>query len=90
MRYSSNPVKKAANLKKHGFNLDDAKIVIENGQTVTFEDRRFDYGEIRYITLGMLNDVVVIIATTETEKTVHVISMRKADKNEQKIYFENR
>lgn len=49
-----------------------------------------DYGEIRYITLGMLNGVVVIIATTETEKTIHVISMRKADKNEQKIYFENR
>lgn len=90
MRYTSNPVKKTANLKKHGFNLDDAQIVIENGQTVTFEDRRFDYGEIRYITLGMLNDVVVIITTTETEKTIHVISMRKADKNEQKIYFENR
>ena len=90
MRYSYDPAKKAANLKKHGLDFDDARIVIEGGRTVTFQDDRFDYDEIRYLTLGMLNDLVVIIATSETEKTIRIISMRKADKNEQKIYYENR
>ena len=51
---------------------------------------RFDYGEARYLTLGLLHGVVVIIATAETDKTIRIISMRKADKHEQKIYYENR
>ena len=89
MRYSYDPAKKAANLKKHGFNFDDAKQVFESAQTVTFEDRRFDYGETRYLTLGLLHGIVVIIAAVETDKTVRIISMRKADKHEQKIYYEN-
>ncbi|MDP1605231.1 MAG: BrnT family toxin [Rhodocyclaceae bacterium] len=89
MRYSYDPKKQAANLKKHGLDFDDAKRVIESGDTVTFEDRRFDYGEVRYLTLGLLHGEVVIIATAETDKTIRIISMRKAAKNEQKIYYEN-
>lgn len=89
MRYTYDTKKKAANLKKHGLNFYDAQSVIESGQTVTFEDRRCDYGEARYITMGLLCDVVVVIATAETDKTIRIISMRKAEKNEQKIYFEN-
>jgi len=89
MRYSYDPKKKAENLKKHGMNFDDAQGVIESIKTVTFEDKRFEYGEARYLTLGLLHGVIVIIATAETDKTVRIISMRKADKNEQKIYYEN-
>ena len=89
MRYSFDPKKKAGNLKKHGFDFDDVQGVIESTQTVTFEDNRFDYGEARYITLGLLHGKVVIIATAETDKTIRIISMRKADKHEQKIYHEN-
>ena len=89
MRYSYDPEKKAENLKKHGMDFDDARSVIESAQAVTFEDRRFDYGESRYITLGLLHGKVVIITTAETDKTIRIISMRKADKNEQKIYHEN-
>ncbi len=90
MRYSYDPEKKASNLKKHGLDFDDARSVIESGDTVTFEDRRFDYGEVRYLTLGLLDGEVVIIATAETDKTIRIISMRKAVKNEQKIFYENR
>lgn len=90
MRYNYDPDKRVSNLKKHGLDIDDARDVIEGTQTVTFEDKRFDYGEVRFLTLGLLHGVVVIIATAETDKTIRVISMRKANKNEQKIYYENR
>ncbi len=90
MRYNYDPDKRVSNLKKHGLDFDDARDVIEGTQTVTFEDKRFDYGEFRFLTLGLLHGVVVIIATVETDKTIRIISMRKADKNEQKIYYENR
>lgn len=89
MRYIFDQKKQAANLKKHGFDFDDAPQVIESGRTVTFEDRRFDYDEQRFITLGVLRDDVVVIATAETDETIRVISMRKAERNEEKIYYDN-
>lgn len=89
MQYSYDKTKKELNLKKHGLNFDDPKLVIESNKTVTFEDNRFDYGEQRFITIGLLHDALVVIVTSETEKEIRIISMRKADKNEQAIYYEN-
>lgn len=89
MRYIFDPKKQAANLKKHGYDFDDAPQVIESGRTLTFEDRRFDYDEQRFITLGVLRDDVVVITTAETDETIRVISMRKAERNEEKIYYDN-
>jgi uncharacterized protein len=89
MRYSYDRLKKAANLKKHGLDFDDARQVIESGQTVTFEDNRFEYDEPRFITMGMLSGAVVVIVTTESDTEIRIISMRKAEKDEQKIYFGN-
>ncbi|MEW5890205.1 MAG: BrnT family toxin [Pseudomonadota bacterium] len=89
MRYTYGPKKKAANLKKHGYDFDDAPQVIESDRIVTFEDRRFDYGEQRFVTLGMLRGEVVVIATAETDDEIRVISMRRAERNEEEIYYRN-
>ncbi|HMW57434.1 MAG TPA: BrnT family toxin [Accumulibacter sp.] len=89
MRYTHDPKKRAANLKKHGYDFEDAPQVIESGRTVTFEDRRFDYDEQRFITLGVLREEVVVITTAETDEEIRVISMRKAERNEQEIYYSN-
>ena len=56
---------------------------------MTFEDRRFDYGEQRFITMGLLNGEVIVVVTAETDEEIRVISMRKAEQNEQEIYFRN-
>lgn len=87
MRYTYDPKKRAANLTKHGYDFDDAPQLIESGRTVTFEDRRFDYNEQRFITLGVLREDVVVITTAETDEEIRVISMRKAERNEQEIYY---
>ena len=63
--------------------------MIEADRTVTFEDRRFDYGEQRFITLGMLRGVVVVIATAEADEEIRVLSTRKAEQNEEEIYYGN-
>lgn len=89
MHYSYNPAKQAANLKKHGLDFDDASQVIESDATVTFEDQRFDYGEPRFVTIGELQGVVIVIVTTETDDEIRIISMRKATKHEQTIYYQN-
>jgi uncharacterized protein len=89
MRYSYDPKKRAVNLKKHGYDFEDASKVIESDRTVTFEDRRSAYDEQRFITLGMLREDVVVISTAETDKEIRLISMRKAERNEQEIYYSN-
>jgi uncharacterized DUF497 family protein len=89
MRYTYDLKKRAANLKKHGYNFKDAPLVIESMATVTFEDNRFDYGEQRFITLGVLRGEVVAIATAETDEEIRIISMRKAERHEQEIYYAN-
>jgi uncharacterized DUF497 family protein len=80
--------KRASNLNKHGFDFEDAREVF-SGLTVTIEDDRFEYTERRFITLGMLREIVVVIAHTETEEEIRVISMRKATRNEEKRYFQS-
>ena len=87
MRYRYDPEKRIGNLRKHGYDFDDARQVIESARTVTFEDRRFDYNEQRFITMGMLRGEVVVIATAETEDEIRLISMRRAERHEQEIYF---
>jgi uncharacterized DUF497 family protein len=80
--------KRRANLKKHGLDFADATLVLA-GMTWTFEDARFDYGEQRFITLGLLHDTVVVMAHTETAREIRMISMRKATKREEILYFQN-
>jgi hypothetical protein len=43
----------------------------------------------RIVTMGLLDGTVVVIVTTESDTEIRIISMRKAEKNEQKIYFSN-
>lgn len=80
--------KRQANLRKHGFDFADVESVFE-GDTFTFEDDRFDYGEVRLITLGLLQGMVVVVIHAEEESLIRIISMRKADKHEQKLYFQS-
>ena len=89
MRFTFDPRKRAANLRKHGLDLADAQMVIESGATVTFEDRRFDYGEDRFLTIAPMGERLVTIVTMETAAEIRVISMRKATRNEKAIYREH-
>jgi len=87
MRFTWDEKKRRANILKHGFDFVDAQEVFE-GIALTFEDGRFDYGEERFITLGLLKGTIVVIAHTENGDEIRLISMRKATRHEQKIYFE--
>jgi uncharacterized DUF497 family protein len=78
--------KRQSNIQKHGIDFEDAGKVFK-GITLTILDNRFDYGEQRYITMGLLGDVVVVVAHTEIKTMIRIISMRKATKNEQKIFY---
>lgn len=87
MKFEWDDAKRQSNLRKHHLDFYDAAEIF-SGATFTFRDERFEYGEDRYITLGLLKGTVVVVAHTERDDIIRVISMRKATKNEQKLYFE--
>ena len=80
--------KRRTNLTTHGLDFMDAEEVFA-GPTFTFEDDRFQYLEQRFVTLGLLRGVCVSLVHTETPARIHIISFRKATKNEQIIFFHN-
>jgi uncharacterized protein len=88
MRCEWDEAKRQANLHKHRLDFADVQTVFA-GVTFTFADDRFDYDEDRYITLGLLQGSVVVIAHTERNAVIRVISMRKATRNEQSLYYQS-
>jgi uncharacterized DUF497 family protein len=86
MRFEWDEAKRRSNLKRHGFDFEDGEKVFA-GETVSDLDDRFDYGERRFLTLGLLEGKVVALTHTEIDGVVRLISLRKASKNEEKVYF---
>jgi uncharacterized DUF497 family protein len=87
MKFEWNKSKRISNLRKHGIDFVDLPPVFD-GSILTVEDERFDYGEERFVTFGLLQGRVVAVVHTESEDYIRIISARKATKYEQKTYFE--
>jgi len=87
MRYEWDEAKNRKNLAKHGLSFEDAGLLF-SGPCVTFQDDRLDYGEERLITLGLLAGRLVVIAHSPRDDGTRIISMRKGNRREQKIYQE--
>jgi len=85
--YEWDEKKSNKNLLERGLSFADAEQVFA-GPCATFEDTRFDYGEPRFITFGLLEARMVVIAHTPRREKTRIISMRKANDREQKIYQE--
>ncbi len=80
--------KRQSNLAKHGLDFADAHKVF-NAAIVLFEDNRFCYGEQRMVAVGLLDITVVIVVHVDDDDTIKIISMRRANNNEQKLYYAN-
>ena len=81
MQISYDPAKRDETLARRGLDLADAASVL-SGPTITVEDDRFDYGEPRFITIGLLRARMVIVAWTPRGDSYRIISMRKANDRE--------
>lgn len=84
--YEWDEAKRKLNLAKHGIDFRDAHSIFD-GPMVTTEDDREDYGERRFVALGLLGDMVVSLAYAERGDRVRVISIRKALKREARYFL---
>ncbi|MBJ7445141.1 MAG: BrnT family toxin [Sphingobium sp.] len=85
MEISFDPVKRLKSLEERGLDFADAAQIFD-GPIFTREDGRFDYPEPRFQTFGLINDRLMMVVWTPTEKGMRVISMRKCNDREQKAY----
>ncbi len=80
------PIKRNATLAERGLDFARAAEVFIGKHFTHLDDRR-DYLEDRYISVGWLDARLVVLVWTQRGETRRVISMRKANEREQKLFF---
>jgi uncharacterized DUF497 family protein len=81
MRITFDPAKRAATLDSRGLDFIDASRVFA-GRKLEFPDDRQAYGEVRMITVGLLDGRMVVVVWTPRGDCRRIISMRKANDRE--------
>jgi uncharacterized protein len=84
-----NAAKNAANLCRHGIGLVRF-LDLETDTAVSEEDRRADYGERRFRVLGFIDGRLHTAAITHRGEKIRVISLRRANRREEKSYAKER
>jgi hypothetical protein len=88
VRFEWDDAKAKSNFKTHGVSFELAKTVFDDAVAIARFDDRQDYGEPRFVIVGMARSQVLSVTYTERDETVRIISPRKATKREQHRYFE--
>jgi len=88
MHFEWDESKNAINIRKHKIDFVDVPIVFEGPMLIDYDDHQ-DYGEDRWIGIGLLRSIVVVVVFTERGRdTIRIISARKANQNECERYYE--
>ena len=86
MEFVWDEAKNETNIRKHGIDFIDVRSTFSYPM-VTFLDQRQDYGEDRWVGIGLLKGIPIVVVFTEPDdETIRIISARKATRQEQKIY----
>lgn len=81
------PQKDAINTEKHGVSLADAAL-LEWDWMLVIEDSRTHYGERRMVGYAPIGTRVYCLVFVDRGKTRRVISLRKANRREVKLYVD--
>jgi uncharacterized protein len=86
MKYEWDEGKNRLNIRKHGIDFMDVPSMFQHPMMM-FLDQRKDYGEDRWIGIGILKTILAVVVFTEpNDETIRIISARKATKHEEQIY----
>jgi len=85
MKITCDPNKREITMSDRGIDFTDAALVF-SGTTLDFQDDRKDYGEPRIISVGYLQNRMMVVVWTPRGDSRHIISMRKANEREQKRF----
>ncbi|EKD38349.1 MAG: Protein containing DUF497 [uncultured bacterium] len=85
MKIEFDEAKRTKTLQERGLDFARASEVFA-GPTLTAEDTRFEYGEQRFITFGLLSCRMIILVWTQLGNARRIISMRYANEREKERY----
>ncbi len=88
MDITFDPAKDKANQAKHGVSLSLAR-ELDWSSVLVKPDTRRDYGELREIGYGVIQNRLYCVVFTQRRNTMHIISLRKANSREVKNYVED-
>jgi uncharacterized DUF497 family protein len=89
LEFEWHKAKAEANFSMHGVSFDLAKTVFNDPFAIERLDDREDYGEERFVMIGMAEGkILLFVAYTEREQRVRIISARRATQYEQDDYYQ--
>ena len=89
MQFEWDENKRKANIEKHGIDFVDA-VKIFDGFISSQEDMRSDYGEKRYVTIGLLEGIEIAVIHTPRDEKERIISVRRARIKERERYYQDK
>jgi len=90
LQFEWHKAKAEANLRAHGVSFDLAKTVFKDPFAIERLDDREDYGEARFVMIGMAEgNILLFVAYTERKnnESIRMISARRATPDEEDDYF---
>jgi len=87
MEYEWDGAKAVANHRKHGVGFN-AIMEFDWASALVVADKRVDYGEPRWLALGLIGERLYSLAFTIRRERIRVISLRMASRKERVLYEE--
>ena len=87
MEFEGDEGKATLNERKHGIPFPFATRVFLDENRLEWIDTRRQYGEPRWITIGVIESVEIAVAYTVRGETIRLISARKAERHEREDYW---
>ena len=88
VRVEFDPAKDDKNRAKHGVSLQ-AATGFNWDTALEREDDRFDYGELRFVAIGLIDARLYVMVFTQgsDDDVVRIVSLRPTEKHETKYYY---
>jgi uncharacterized protein len=79
--------KAASNLKKHRISFPFAAEMFLDKNRIERLDEIGDYGEDRWITIGLIDEIEIVAVYTIRNEKIRIISARRANSYERQAYW---
>lgn len=80
--------KNILNMAKHGISFEEACLIFD-GPVFSNIDNRFDYGEERTLSIGLIENIVaVVVIHTQRNGNIRIISARLANRQERNRFYD--
>jgi uncharacterized DUF497 family protein len=87
VEFAWDPEKAAANVRRRRVSFNEVATVLEDPLSTTFPDEAHSEGEQRFVTVGVSQrGRLLVVAHTERNDTIRIISARRATRREREFY----